>query len=149
MASQDIVQQLVGSVLSNPELMNNLAEHPYSTVAEVTGQQEVSRDEVSQALAAFSALAGGQQVDFANLASMAQELLSQYGGSAHSMAAGLFGEPIAESQSTATAADPISDMLGNLANVSFGSGIAGIDLSDGFGLDDVIGIAGAIFGGNK
>ena len=151
MASQDLIQQLVGSVLSNPDLMNNLAEHPYSAVAEATGQnkEDLSRDDVSQALAAFSALANGQQIDFANFASMAQNLLSQYDGSAHAMASGLFGAPIAESQSTATAADPISDMLANLANVNFGSGIAGIDLSDGFGLDDAIGIAGAIFGGNK
>ncbi len=151
MASQDLVQQLVGSVLSNPDLMNNLAEHPYSAVSEATGvaKEDLTRDDVSQALAAFSALAGGQQIDFGNLASMAESLLGQYGGSAHSMAQGLFGAPIAESQSTATAADPISDMLANLANVNFGSGIAGIDLSDGFGLDDALGIAGAIFGGKK
>ena len=149
MASQDIVQQLVNSVVSNPSLMNNLAEHPYSTVREATGQEEVSRDDVSQALAAFSALANGQQVDFGNLASIASSLLADNGGSAHAMAQSLFGAPIAESQSTATQADPISDMLGNLANVAFGKGVAGIDLSDGFGLDDVIGIAGAILGGKK
>lgn len=151
MASQDIVQQLVGSVLSNPELMNNLADHPYSTVAEVTGQpkEEVTRDEVSQALAAFSALASGQQVDFGSLASMAESLLSEYGGSAHSMAQGLFGAPIAESQSTATPADPIGDMLATLAKVDFSKGMAGIDLSDGLGLDDVIGFAGAILGGKR
>ncbi len=149
MASQDIVQQLVNSVVSNPSLMNNLAEHPYSTVREATGQEEVSRDDVSQALAAFSALANGQQVDFGNLASIASSLLADNGGSAHAMAQSLFGAPIAESQSTATQADPISDMLGNLANVAFGKGVAGIDLSDGLGLDDVIGIAGAILGGKK
>lgn len=149
MASQDIVQQLVGSVLSNPDLMSNLASHPYSAIREATGQQEVSRDDVSQALAAFSSLANGQQIDFANLANMAASMLADNGGSAHSMAQALFGAPLAESQSTATAADPISDMLGNLANVTFGQGIAGVDLSDGFGLDDVIGIAGAILGGKK
>ena len=149
MASQDIVQQLVNSVVSNPSLMNNLAEHPYSTVREATGQEEVSRDDVSQALAAFSALANGQQVDFGNLASIASSLLADNGRSAHAMAQSLFGAPIAESQSTATQADPISDMLGNLANVAFGKGVAGIDLSDGLGLDDVIGIAGAILGGKK
>ena len=149
MASQDIVQQLVNSVVSNPDLMSNLVEHPYSTVRDVTGQEEVSRDDVSQALAAFSALCGGQQVDFGNLASIASSLLADNGGSAHAMAQSLFGAPLAESQSTATAADPISDMIGNLANVAFGNGVAGINLSDGFGLDDVIGIAGAILGGKK
>lgn len=149
MASQDIVQQLVGSVLSNPDLMNNLASHPYSTIRDVTGEEEVSRDEVSEALAAFSSLANGQQIDFGNLSSMAASLLSQNGGSAHAMAQSLFGAPIAESNSTATPADPIADMLGNLANVTFGQGVAGVDLSDGFGLDDVMGIAGAIFGGKR
>lgn len=148
MASQDIVQQLVGSVVSNPDLMNNLAAHPYSTIRDATGKEDVSRDDVSQALAAFSTLANGQQVDFSNLASMAQGLLAENGGSAHAMAQSLFGSQIAESNS-ASAADPIGDMLGMLSNVSFGQGIAGVDLSDGFGLDDVMGIAGAIFKGRK
>ena len=147
MASQDLVQQLVSSVVSNPNLMNNLAEHPYSTVREATGKQDVSRDDVSQALAAFSALAGGQQIDFGNLASIASSMLEANGGSAHAMAQSLFGSAIAESNNAATAANPIGDMLSNLARVSFGKGIAGVDLSDGFGLDDVIGIAGAILGG--
>ena len=147
MASQDIVQQLVGSVLSDPNLMNNLASHPYSTIRDATGQEDVSRDEVSEALAAFSTLANGQQIDFGDLSSLAASMLADNGGSAHAMAQSLFGMPLAESQSTATAADPIADMLGNLANVTFGQGIAGVDLSDGIGLDDVIGVAGAIFGG--
>lgn len=148
MASQDIVQQLVGSVLQNPDLMNNLASHPYSTISSVSGGGEVSRDEASQVLAAFSQLANGQQIDFSNLASMAASMLADNGGSAHAMAQSLFGAPIAESNS-ASAADPISAMLGNLANVTFGQGVAGVDLSDGIGLDDVMGIAGAIFGGKR
>lgn len=150
MASENLVQQLVGSVLQDPSLMNSLASHPYSTVSQVTGQENVSREEVSEALAGVSALAGGQALDFGSLSELAASLLADNGGSAHAMAQSLFGIPLAESQSTATPADPISDMLGNLANVSFGQGIAGVDLSDGFGLDDVAGIAGALFGmGNK
>ena len=145
MAAQDLVQQLVGSVVSNPDLMNNLASHPYSTISNVTGQEEVSRDEVSQVLAAFSSLANGQSIDFGNLAGMAQSLLADNGGSAHAMAQSLFGPMIAESNS-ASAADPIGDMINMLGNVTFGHGMAGVDLSDGFGLDDVMGIAGTIFG---
>ena len=147
MASQDLVQQLVGSVLQNPDLMSNLASHPYSTVSQVSGREEVSRDEVSEALAGFSALANGQQLDFGSLSELAASMLADNGGSAHSMAETLFGIPLAESQSTATPADPIADMLGNLANVSFGHGIAGVDLSDGIGLDDVMGVAGAFLRG--
>ena len=149
MASQDIVQQLVNSVVANPQLMGNLAEHPYSTVSQATGQEEVSRDEVSEALAAVAALANGQQIDFGNLASIAASLLADNGGSAHTLAQSLFGEPVAVSQSTATEADPIADMIGNLANVAFGQGVAGVNLSDGIGLDDVIGLAGAFLGGKK
>ena len=148
MASQDLVQQLVGSVLSNPSLMNTLAEHPYSTVAQATGREEVTRDEVSEALAAFSALASGQQIDFANLASIAASLLADNNGSAHTMAQSLFGQQIAESNSPSPS-DPVADMLGTLAQVTFGGGKAGVDLSDGLDLGDVIGIAGAILGGKK
>ena len=147
MASQDIVQQLVGSVLSDPNLMNNLASHPYSTIRDATGQEDVSRDEVSEALAAFSTLANGQSIDFGGLSGLAASMLADNGGSAHAMAESLFGIPLAESQSPDTDADPIADMLGNLANVTFGQGIAGVDLSDGIGLDDVMGFAGAILGG--
>ena len=146
MATQDLVQQLIGSVVSDPSLMNNLASHPYSTIGNATGREDLSRDEVSETLAAFSSLANGQQVDFGNLAGLAQSLLADNGGSAHTMAQSLFGPQIAESNS-ASAADPISDMMGMLSNVSFGQGIAGVDLSDGFGLDDVMGIAGAILTG--
>ena len=149
MASQDIVQQLVSSVVSNPDLMGNLASHPYSTIRDVTGQEEVSREDVSETLAAFSSLANGQQIDFGNLSELAASLLADNGGSAHSMAESLFGIPLAESQSTATTADPIAEMLGNLGNVTFGQGIAGVDLSDGFGLDDVIGLAGTLLGGKR
>ena len=148
MALQDIVQQLVGGVLSNPDLMNNLASHPYSTIGEVTGRDDLSRDEVSQTLAAFSSLANGQQVDFGNLASMAQSMLAENGGSAHAMAQSLFGSQIAESNSSSSA-NPIGDMLGMLSGVSFEKGLAGVDLSDGLGLDDVAGFAGAILGGKK
>jgi len=103
---------------------------------------------VSQALAAFSALANGQQVDFGNLASIASGLLADNGGSAHAMAQSLFGSQIAESNS-ASAADPISDMIAMLSKVDFAKGIAGVDLSDGLDFGDVLGFAGAILGGNK
>lgn len=149
MASQDLVQQLVNSVVANPDLMGNLVEHPYSTVSAATGQETVTRDEVSEALAAVSALANGEQLDFGNLASIAASLLADNGGSAHAMAQSLFGSQLAESQSTATAADPIGDMVGTLANVAFGQGMAGVDLSDGIGLDDVIGLAGAFLRAGK
>ena len=138
MNTQDIVQQLIGSVTSNPDLLSNLVEHPYSTIRETTGLQEVSQDQVSQALTAFSALASGQQIDFGNLAGLASQLLGDCGGSAHSLAQSLLG-----SQSSAPAQP---DILANLAKVAFNGKVAGVDLSDGFGLDDVMGLAGFLLG---
>ncbi len=138
MGIEDIIQQLIGGVTSDPDLMGNLVEHPYSTVRETTGMEEVSRDQVSQALTAFSALASGQQVDFGNLSSMASQLLAENGGSAHSLAESLLGAKAGTPQET--------DMLSNLASVMFGKGVAGFDLSDGFGLDDIIGLASAFLG---
>lgn len=91
MASQDFITQIIGSVLSNPDLLTGMVEHPYSAVREASGQQDVSRDDVGQALAALSMLGSGQNLDFGNLASMASTLLSQNNNSAHDMAASLFG----------------------------------------------------------
>ena len=45
MANQDIVQQLVSSVVSNPDLFSSLVEHPYSTLRDVTGAEEISKEE--------------------------------------------------------------------------------------------------------
>ena len=142
MANQDIVQQLVSSVVSNPDLFSTLVQHPYSAVREATGAEEVSKEEASQAVAAVSLLGNGQQVDFGNLAELASLLLSKNGGSVHTMANALLSE---ESDATP---DPAS-LIANLASVNFSKGLAGVDLSDGFGLDDVLGIAGALLGGKK
>lgn len=142
MASQDIVQQLVNSVVSNPDLFDSLVQHPYSTVREATGKEEVSRDEVSQALAAVSLLGSGKPVDFGSLSDIASQLLAQNDGSAHAMAQSLLSE-----QSSLTP-NPM-DLIANLAKVDFSKGMAGVDLSDGLGIDDVIGFATSLLGGKK
>lgn len=142
MANQDIVQQLISSVVSNPDLFSTLVQHPYSAVREATGATDVSKEEASQAVAAVSLLGNGQSLDFSNLAEIASTLLAKNDGSVHTMAANLLSE-----ESTATPSP--ADLIANLANVNFSKGLAGIDLSDGFGLDDVLGIAGALLGGKK
>ena len=140
MANQDIVQQLIGSVVSNPDLFSNLVEHPYSTVSQVTGIENVSKEDASEAVAAVSLLGNGQSLDFGNLAEIASILLSENGGSVHEMASSLLSE-----ESNATPAP--ADLISTLANVTFNQGAAGVDLSDGFGLDDAFGIATALLGG--
>jgi len=140
MASQDIVQQLINSVVSNPDLFSNLVEHPYSALRQVTGEENVTKEDASQAVAALSLLGNGKPVDFSSLGELAATLLAQNDNSVHSMASALLSE---ESNSTPAPADLIS----NLAGVTFGQGIAGVDLSDGFGFDDVVGLAGALLSG--
>ena len=142
MANQDIVQQLVSSVVSNPDLFSSLVEHPYSTLRDVTGAEEISKEEASEAVTAVSLLGNGKPLDFGNLAQIASILLSENGNSVHTMAANLLSE-----ESTATPSP--ADLIATLANVNFERGFAGVDLSDGFGLDDVLGIAGALLGGKK
>lgn len=144
MAQQDLIQQAVAFFVQNPQMLTSLLEHPYSAVREATGQEEVSRDEVSQVITATSALAEGQAVDFGAIANIAAGLLSQNGGSAHSLASALLGGSAVSEQNGVSA-----DVISNLAGVVFGGGQANnqdsIDLSDGFGLDDLAVLAKKFF----
>lgn len=149
MATQDIVQQLIGVVAKNPQILTSLMNHPYSTVAQVTGEdREITKEEAAQVVTATSALASGQAVDFTQLAGVASQLLGQNNNSVHSLATSLLGNALGGGmQQQASATSGISsDILGNLMGVAFSGNTAknkaAIDLSDGFGLDDVIGLAG-------
>lgn len=137
MAIQDIVQQLVGAVAKNPEMLTSLMEHPYSTIGNMTNNDNVSKEEASQVVAATSALASGQSVDFGALASMAAGLLSQNGGSVHQLANALLGS--GSSQGVDVSNGVSADLISSIAT--------GVDLSDGLGLDDVLNVAGKLFGG--
>lgn len=149
MATQDIVQQLVQSVLSNPQMLTSLMEHPYSTIGNLTNNNNVSKEEASQVVAATSALAAGQQVDFGNLASLATQLLGQSNGSVHQMSSNLLGSILGGG---AKASNGISaDLLSNLAGVAFGGGKANnasaVNLADGLDAGDLLGLASQLFGG--
>ena len=145
MAQQDFIKQALSFFVENPQMLSGLMEHPYSTVRTATGKEDVSRDEVSQVVTAASALAGGQAVDFGSLASIASGLLSQNGGSAHALANALLGGSSAVSANNGVS----NDVASNLAGVVFGGGGANnqdsIDLSDGFGLDDLAVLAKKFF----
>ena len=141
---QDLVKMLVGTVGENPDLLGSLMQHPYSTIGNLTNNENVSSEEASQAVTAMAALASGQPVDFGSLASVASQLLAGNGGSAHSLAASLLGSaaPTGVDVSNGVSADIIS----NLAGAVFSGGVAGVDLSDGIGLDDLMGLAGFFLG---
>ena len=146
MATQDILKSLIGSVTANPDFISQLASHPYSAVRESTGAEDVSRSEVSEALTALSALMGGANVNFDELGGIASGLLSQNDGSAHQLAQSLFGNMLGGQTSGATSRGIGPAQLANLASVSFEKGMAGVDLSDGLGIDDVIGFAKGVLG---
>lgn len=142
---QDLVQMLVGSASENPDMLSSLMQHPYSTVGNLTDNSNVSSEEASQAVTAMAALAGGQSVDFTNLASVASQLLADNGGSVHSLANSLLGSGAPQGIDVSNGIS--TDIMSNLAGAVFQGGIAGVDLSDGIGLDDVMGFAKFLMGG--
>ncbi len=157
--TEAILQQVLSSVTSNPSLLSNMVEHPYSTIGNITNNNNVSKEEASQVVTAITQLAGGQPVNMGNLAGMASQLMGQNNNSVHALSSSLLGNLLgggATSGGLFSAAQPAqqsglsANILSNLAGVAFGGGMAqnkqAIDLSDGFGLDDLIGIAGMLFG---
>lgn len=141
---QELVQAIAGGSAENPDLLSSLMQHPYSTVGNLTGNENVSSEEASQVVTAIASLAGGQGIDFGNLSSMASQLLSENGGSVHTLANALLGS--GASQGVDVSNGVSSDILSNLMGAFSGGGIPGVDLSDGIGLDDVMGIAGSFLG---
>ena len=138
MDTGSLIKNLIGGVMQNPDLLSSLSEHPYSTIRQTSGiEEEIPRDQASEVLTAFSNLASPGDTDLTGLSSLASGLLADNGNSVHSLASSLFG---GAAQSSTTQ----SNMLSNLASAVLGSemsGVQGIDLSDGFGVDDIIGLA--------
>ena len=147
MAIQDIVVELVGQVAKNPDILTNLLAHPYSTIGNMTGNNNVSKEEASQVVTATSALASGKTVDFGNLASMAAGFLAKNGNSVHALANSLLGN--GASQGVDVSNGVTGGIMDNLVGAVSKGGLPGVDLSDGIGLDDLAGLAGAFFGGKK
>lgn len=144
---QELVKLLVGSTEENPDLLGSLMQHPYSTIGNLTDNDNVSKEEASQAVTAMAALASGQPVDFGSLASVASQLLAGNGNSVHSLAESLLGSAAPEGVDVSNGVT--DDILGNLAKAVFDGGVAGVDLSDGIGLDDLMGFANFFLGGKK
>lgn len=134
---QGIVQMLAGEAAKNPDLLSSLLAHPYSTIGNATGNDNVSKEEASQVVTAMSNLACGSAVDFTNLPAMAASMLGQNGGSVHSLANALLGS--GSSQGVDLSGGIPADLVKNIASA--------VDLSDGLGLDDLMRAAGKIFGG--
>ncbi|MDO4533596.1 MAG: hypothetical protein Q4C36_07730 [Coriobacteriia bacterium] len=135
---ESVVQLLAGQVAQNPQMLTSLLNHPYSTIGNATNNNNVSKEEASQVVAAMSQLAGGQSVDFSGLAAMASGLLGQNNNSVHALANSLLGSGSTQGVNVSNGLDA-AKIAANIA--------AGVDLSDGLGLDDLFRVAGKFLGG--
>ena len=135
---ESVVQLLAGEVAKNPQMLTSLLNHPYSTIGNATNNDNVSKEEASQVVAAMSQLAGGQSVDFSGLAAMASGLLGQNNNSVHALANSLLGSGSTQGVNVSNGLDA-AKIAANIA--------AGVDLSDGLGLDDLFRVAGKFLGG--
>jgi hypothetical protein len=168
MANVDIASTLIQFLASNPELITQFLNHPYSTTQQATGaSQQLSQTDMSEVVTAAAAMSTGQNVDMSNLAGVASTLLAQNGGSVHALTNALFGTPqqavqIQQQQAASGAQSSGLDLgtLVGLAGALMGTGAAVsaakkkktgadlVDLSDGFDVKDVIGLA-SLFLANK
>jgi hypothetical protein len=168
MANLDIAQTLIKFLAQNPSLITQFLAHPYSTVDQATGQDEhLSKKDMSEVVTAAAALSSGQQFDLGTLATTAATLLGQNGDSVHALTTALFGgqqakpapaQPVQQAQPAQQA--PALDLgslvsIASLASAFLGAGSAPqkakasgpkLDLSDGFGIEDVAALAGAMSG---
>lgn len=148
-----IASQLFGAVQQNPNTIQSLVEHPYSTTQQVTGaSQKLDRADIAQVLTALAALMGGakpqttqqpQGLNLGAIASAASSLLGQNNNSVHSLASSLFSVP--QQQPAQAQPNALSSLVNvaSLAGALLGTGNTGpkVDLSDGFDLNDIAGIA--------
>ena len=89
---QKTAAQLIKYLGSNPKLIQQFIDHPYSTCAKATGSDaQISRKDMSQVVTAAAALANNQKLGAGDIANIAAALLGQNNNSVHSMTNMLFG----------------------------------------------------------
>ncbi len=137
---QQIASQVLGAIQSDSGVASKLAADPASTIKEITGI-ELSGDDLSAVVTAVSHLVKGEDVDFGNLATLAKDMLSEHGGDLMSTLGSLFGGKDDDVEGEQEQAEPAKDD----ADEKKGEKESG--KGDGFGLDDVLDIAGSLFGG--
>lgn len=161
MANTDIATTLVKFLASNPQLITQFLNHPYSTTQQATGSNvQLSQTDMSEVVTAAAAMSTGSNVDFSNLSSVAAQLLSQNGNSVHQLTNALFGTATQAQATQAATAQTSGLNLGTLVNLA-GALMGGtsaakpqnaaaslVDLSDGFDVKDAIGLA-SLFLANK
>ena len=117
---QSAASQLVKALGSNPDMLSQFAQHPYSTTAKVTGTDEtISQKDMSRIITQVAAQASGQQLDTGSTKDLASALMSQSGGSVHGLASALFGG--AAQQAGPGGGFDLSSVLGTLGGGSSSS----------------------------
>ena len=117
-----IAKQLLAYLGQNPQLIQQLINHPYSTTAAATGSDtNYSRTDMSQILTAAAALANNQQLGSSDVTNIASALLGQNNNSVHSLASMLFGggnmqQPTQVAQQQTTSSGTLD--LGSLVNMA-------------------------------
>ena len=144
----DIAQTLMSFLGSNPQMLTEFLDHPYSTTQQATGAEEqLSQQDMSQVVTALAGLAGGKKADMSGLAGLAAGLLTANGGSVHSLVNALFGssqQPLVQQQ--AAAGVDLGALMQLAGGIDMGKLASAVDLSDGLGMDDIMNAAGALFG---
>jgi hypothetical protein len=150
MANVDIAKTLMGFLGSNPQMLTQFLDHPYSTTQQATGADErLSQEDMSQVVTAMAGMAGGKTADMSGLAGLAAGLLTANGGSVHSMVNSLFGsssQPAVQQQAASASGVDLGALMKLAGGIDMAKLAGSVDLSDGLGMDDVMNAAGALFG---
>ena len=127
-----VATQLMSALGSNPDLLSQFAEHPYSTTAEVTGSSDtISQKDMSRIVTQLAAQASGQELDTSGTKDLASALLGQSGGSVHTLVSSLFGSgTTATATSGATASTGGLDIAGILGSLGGSSSSAAPSMAE-------------------
>lgn len=118
---QAAAQQLIGYLGSNPNLIAQFVEHPYSTTATATGSDErISKQDMSQIVTQVAAQTANQDLGAGDVSSVASALLGQSDGSVHALTSALFGGGAKASASNASANGP------SMAQIAAKSALGGL-----------------------
>ena len=157
-SNTEIAQILIEALKANPDLVETFLEHPYTAVQEATGAEEkLDKEDMSEVVTTAAGLASGQDFDMSNIGSLASAFLGVSDNSVHSLVGSLFGGGQTQQQAAAPAVQETNNAnsgldLGTLVSFagiasqlmggSSSSSAGGINLSDGIGLDDIVGLMG-------
>ena len=128
---QQTATQLLGFLGDNPDLISQFVQHPYSTTAQATGNDDtISKEDMSQIVTQVAAQSTHQKLGSTDTANIASLLMGQSGGSVHALTSALFGGGAASGTATQGSATPAAGGLGGMLDLG---GLVGSLLGGGTG----------------